>query len=98
MVDEAVVEEPHTFKEMCDIIVAADFLRKKDGTAPTSEEIFNYNSTGELFMIFEWYEVAHKITMAQAELARLFKLAIDDPQESMRQAKEAVKNGAPTRE
>jgi len=95
--DEA-VEEPKSFKEMCDVIVTADFLRKKDGRALTSEEIFNYSSTGELFMIFEWYEIAFKINAAKIELARIFKLAVEDPQESIRQAAEAMKNGAFTRE
>jgi hypothetical protein len=52
------VAEKMTFKAMCEEIVAADFLRKKDGTAPTAEEIWRYSPTGELYMIFEWYETA----------------------------------------
>ena len=47
-----------TGKEMCETIVKADFLRKPDGTAPTASEIWNYSSTGELFMVFQWYEQA----------------------------------------
>jgi hypothetical protein len=43
---------------MCHTIVEADFLREKDGTAPTAKEIFHYSPRGELAMIFEWYEVA----------------------------------------
>lgn len=47
-----------TMKEMCELIARADFLRKDDGTAPTAEEIFNYSPSGELFMVFAWYEKA----------------------------------------
>ena len=45
-----------TIKEMCEAIERADFLRKPDGTAPTAREIFEYSPTGELLMIYVWYE------------------------------------------
>ena len=47
-------------ESVCDTIVRADILRKKDGSAPSADEIWNYSSTGELFMIFEWYAMACK--------------------------------------
>ena len=50
-----------TGKEMCELIVKADFLRKEDGTPPTAEEIWNYSPTGELLMVFEWYQTAKRI-------------------------------------
>ena len=50
-----------SMKEMIDEIIKADFLIKKDGTKPTAEEIFNYSSTGELYMVFAWYYEAVKI-------------------------------------
>lgn len=50
-----------TYKEMCETIEKADILRKKDGTKPTAQEIWNYSPTGELFMIHEWYEEAQAV-------------------------------------
>ena len=50
---------------MCEAIVEADFLRKKDGAAPTAEEIFNYSPTGELSKIHEWYEIAKEMLAAK---------------------------------
>lgn len=50
-----------TGKQMCEHIVKADFLRKKDGSRPTADEIWRYSPTGELFMVFAWYEAACKI-------------------------------------
>lgn len=47
-----------TGKQMCETIVEAKILEKRDGTSPTAEEIWNYSSTGELYMIFEWYQDA----------------------------------------
>lgn len=47
-----------TMREMCETIERADFLRKPDGTAPTAREIFDYSPSGELFMVFAWYEQA----------------------------------------
>lgn len=47
-----------TMKEMCETIVSADILCKKDGSALTPEEVFNYSPTGELFMVFMWYAEA----------------------------------------
>jgi hypothetical protein len=56
---------PNTFKEMCDVIVQADILQKKDGSKFTAEEIFNYSPTGELYEIFFWYEYAQKVIATQ---------------------------------
>jgi hypothetical protein len=47
-----------SFKDMCVHIVKAELLTKKDGSLLTWEDVFNYSSTGELFMIFEWYNDA----------------------------------------
>ena len=58
---------PATFKEMCEYIAAAQFLRK-DEHYLTSEEIFNYSPTGELYMLFEWYCIAVKVNEARAKL------------------------------
>lgn len=55
-----------TMQEMCTIIANSKILEKQDGTNPTAEEIFNYSSTGELYMIFEWYELA-QMTLACLE-------------------------------
>ena len=57
-----------TFKDMCDVIVSAKFLCNKDGTLRTSEEVFNYSATGELYMIFEWYQIALVMLEKRAEL------------------------------
>jgi hypothetical protein len=54
-------------QEMCETIVKADFLRRKDGTAPTAREIFDYSPTGELFMVFEWYQTAKLILESREE-------------------------------
>jgi len=50
--------EKMTAKEMCEHIERADILIGNDGTKPTAIEIFNYSSTGELFMLQVWYEMA----------------------------------------
>jgi hypothetical protein len=50
---------------MCETIVEADILRSKDGETPTAEDIFNYSPGGELFMVFQWYELA-KGVLAEA--------------------------------
>ena len=59
---------PKTFEQMCATIVEAGFLRKKTGELLTAQEIFNYSPTGELYMLFEWYELAVKILAAKASL------------------------------
>ena len=46
-----------TYKEACEEIEKAKILTKHDGAHPTSKEIFNYSSTGELWMISEWYKI-----------------------------------------
>ena len=47
-----------SMKQMCEKINEANILINKDGSNPTPKEIFNYSASGELFMIFEWYEIA----------------------------------------
>ena len=47
-----------TFRDMCDTIERAEFLRTSDGRRPTSEEIFNYSPSGELSRIPMWYYCA----------------------------------------
>ena len=45
-------------KTVGETIVEADILRKKDGSAPTADEIFNYSKNGEVSMLFQWYPIA----------------------------------------
>jgi hypothetical protein len=59
---------------MCDVIVRADILRKKDGSKLTAEEIFNYSPTGELYEIFSWYEYAQKVIAAQDSIIAAVQL------------------------
>jgi hypothetical protein len=47
-----------TIVDMCETIAKAKILCKSDGTHPTAVEIFNYSPTGELFMIWIWYDDA----------------------------------------
>jgi len=46
-----------TGKEMCELI--SEYWTSKD-IKKTWEQIWNYSSTGELFMIYEWYDEAKK--------------------------------------
>lgn len=48
---------PVTAKTMCEHIVKAGF-QWQDGSTPTAEEIFKYSPSGELSMLFQWYEEA----------------------------------------
>lgn len=50
-----------TFNTMCKTIEKAKILQKNNGDYHTADEIFNYSPTGELFMIFEWYEIAKNV-------------------------------------
>lgn len=50
-----------TGEEMCQTIIEAGILQKKDGTKLTTEEVWNYSPTGELFMVFEWYKIAREV-------------------------------------
>ena len=56
-----------TMKQMCEHIVKADILQfKDDKSSPTAEEIFNYSPTGELYMVFQWFnEACHKIGLPE---------------------------------
>lgn len=47
-----------TMEKMCEFIFESGLLRREDDSIPTAMEIFNYSPTGELFMIFEWYNMA----------------------------------------
>ena len=64
-------ELPSTFREMCETIAHAHFLIKKNGSYATAEEIFNYSPTGELWMIFHWYEVAIFVNSKRTELKQI---------------------------
>lgn len=44
-----------TYKKMCGVIAKAGILSFKEGVPATAEEIFNYSSTGELYMIQAWF-------------------------------------------
>lgn len=52
-----------TMQVMCEHIVKADILQfRGDKASPTAEEIFNYSPSGELYMVFQWFnEACHKI-------------------------------------
>jgi len=50
-----------SIRQMCETIEKAKILEKSDGSLLTAEEIYNYSPTGELFMVFQWYECAIKI-------------------------------------
>lgn len=50
-----------TMKEMCETIERSGILKRPDGTSPTAEEIYRYSPTGELFMVFAWYDAAKAI-------------------------------------
>lgn len=56
-----------TMKEMCETIVEADIIRKKDGTKFKPKEIYEYSPTGELSRIFEWYEEAKTALALEAK-------------------------------
>lgn len=50
-----------TLARMCAIIAESRILKRKDGSCPTEQEIFNYSPRGELAMIWEWYLPARDI-------------------------------------
>jgi hypothetical protein len=66
--EKIIVRDRMTCKEICEVIVAADILRKRSGTAPTAEEIFGYSPTGELFMLGEWFAQAKHVLRAEGRL------------------------------
>lgn len=49
---------------MCKLIERANIFKTKK----TAKEIFNYSSTGELFMIHEWYEIAKNKLKKEAKI------------------------------
>ena len=63
---ETIKREGVTMKQMCETIVSADFLRYQNGDSPTAEQIYNYSPTGELYMVFTWYEQAQIIIQNKA--------------------------------
>lgn len=48
-------------KQMCEHIESTGVLVCNDGSKPTAVEIFNYSSTGELWKVFIWFDMACKI-------------------------------------
>ena len=65
-------------QEMCETIVRAKMLKKPDGTHPTADEIWNYSPTGELAMVYLWYEDAKMILASPEAQAIVAKLNEDD--------------------
>ncbi len=55
-----------TGKEMCEVIVKSELLKKQDGLPPSPEEIWNYSTIGELYKVFEWYEQAKNILKSKS--------------------------------
>ena len=57
---------------MCKVIFESKYLKGKNGHPdPTSpEDIFNYSPTGELYNIYEWYEIATTILYRRMIWAR----------------------------
>lgn len=51
------VDSGVSMKDMCEHIAKAGFL-ERDGVPLTAEQIYNYSPSGELFMVFQWYELA----------------------------------------
>jgi len=49
-------EKEVTGKEMCELI--SKFLLETKGVEMTWEEIWNYSPTGELFLVYEYYDRA----------------------------------------
>tara|TARA_R110000868_G_C10896154_1_gene763963 strand:+ start:459 stop:668 length:210 start_codon:yes stop_codon:yes gene_type:complete len=48
-----------TYENACEVIAESGILmNKSNGKNPTASEVFNYSSTGELYMIPEWYKEA----------------------------------------
>ena len=47
-----------TGKEMCDFIAKHNIMEHDDGTPFTAEDYWNYSPTGELAMVYVWYEMA----------------------------------------
>lgn len=56
-----------TGRQMCEAIRAADFLRKANGTAPTAKEIWESSPSGELYQVFEWFEIAKVVNPSYFE-------------------------------
>lgn len=48
------VEDNMTMKDMCKVIAKANMFERK----MTAREVFDYSPTGELWRIFEWYQLA----------------------------------------
>jgi len=47
-----------TIGQMCEHIVKADILKKKDGSSPTATDIWLSSPSGELWQVLEWYRMA----------------------------------------
>jgi hypothetical protein len=70
-----------TIRQMCEHIEKAEILAFKDGSRPTAKQIFNYSPTGELYKIWDWYDMACFILEHDAtgkEFKPRFKIPILD--------------------
>jgi hypothetical protein len=47
-----------TGKEMCELI--SKYWKETKGIDKSWEEIWNYSPTGELFMVYEWFQEARE--------------------------------------
>jgi hypothetical protein len=53
-------------KDICKEIENSEILFfSKTGYQPDSREIFEYSSTGELFMIFDWYNLCKLLKLQE---------------------------------
>ena len=55
-------ENKLTMRDMCEVIERAGIVRNREqNRLATASEIFNYSPTGELDMVFDWYEQALEV-------------------------------------
>jgi len=52
------MSEQITMKHMCEKIVEAGIVVKKDGSKPTPEDVFKISPSGELWPVFRLYYIA----------------------------------------
>lgn len=58
-----------TGKQMCELI--SEFWRETNGVDVEPEQIWNYSRTGELTMVFVWYEEAKVWQQKRAQVVDL---------------------------
>jgi|GEM_PF-2178172 len=51
-------QKSYTGKEMCEMI--SEYFKETKGIQLSWEEIWNYSPTGELFMVYEWFNEARE--------------------------------------